>query len=100
MPNPEDPNEAECRWCYDTGVLPRTYRLCPHCTGMTGDLPQKVEPDRTHGDPEHWDQQVQHVYDDEPCVLSALDHGDPVCVHGYQTKLVWVQVPPDPTEPG
>lgn len=31
MPNPNNPDEAECPVCYDTGYLPGTYRPCPNC---------------------------------------------------------------------
>lgn len=31
MPNPDDPTEAECRWCYDTGVIPGSDKPCTHC---------------------------------------------------------------------
>lgn len=36
MPNPENPDEAECRVCFDSGVVPFTNRLCV-CTGMGGE---------------------------------------------------------------
>lgn len=33
MPNPNDPEQAECRRCHDTGIVPGTDRLCS-CTGV------------------------------------------------------------------
>lgn len=32
MPNPNNPDEAECRRCHDSGTVPGTYNLCA-CTG-------------------------------------------------------------------
>lgn len=32
MPNPNEPEEAECQRCHDTGTIPGSYRPCP-CLG-------------------------------------------------------------------
>lgn len=37
MPNPNDPEQAECQRCYDSGFIPGTYRLC-NCTVAQADL--------------------------------------------------------------
>jgi hypothetical protein len=42
MPNPNNPDEAECRRCFDTGELPGTYRPCPWCIPITN--PSKERP--------------------------------------------------------
>lgn len=34
MPNPNDPDEAECKYCHDSGELPGTYQPCHHCRGV------------------------------------------------------------------
>lgn len=33
MPNPDDPNEAECQRCFDSGLIPGSYYPCV-CTGL------------------------------------------------------------------
>lgn len=32
MPNPDNPDEAECRYCHDSGVTPGTYNPCRKCS--------------------------------------------------------------------
>lgn len=33
MANPENPDEAECKVCFDSGTIPGTYKRCHYCLG-------------------------------------------------------------------
>jgi hypothetical protein len=55
-------------------------------------------PDEDNGDdPDPFDYEAGgptawvHKYDGEPCQLSRLDHGDSVCIHGYQAVEVYTR---------
>lgn len=39
MPNPTDPDEAECPRCHDSGMVVGTYNVCQCITG-TSDRPR------------------------------------------------------------
>jgi hypothetical protein len=43
MPNPNDPEQAECRRCYDTGHPPGSDRLCQCVSGGEPSAPPLLQ---------------------------------------------------------
>ena len=49
MPDPTNPDEAECRYCFDTGIVPGTYDVCVNVAARLGRVvdPSAAEAGRT-----------------------------------------------------
>lgn len=77
MPNPENPDEAECRACFDMGTIPGTYKPCTHCS-----RPQRQED--KHPDLVRIEERIAKA------VERGYQHGD--VNHLLQPIIGWVRM--------